>query len=495
MTRLRDTFALLLLLVVGAPAPAASQGDTLRLSLEEAVRLAREKNPAFLAAYNDRSSADWEVREAVGSLFPSATLRGSLSWQGPGEQRFGSLTLAQDLPAYYLSSYNVGISYQLSGSTLFAPAAAHARREAVVARIGAAQVELAAAVTRAYLEVLRQAEGETLAGLQLDRARINLRLAQAQQEVGVATPLDVRQAEVQVGRSEVGLLQAGNALSTARLRFLQQIGTEGDRPLALTTTFELEEPEWDRDDLLETALERNPTLRARAADLDASRVQVRQARSAYLPSLVAQAGIGGFTRQASSTGMLVAQAQAQLASQGQQCTLLNQVYTRLVEPLPTNDCAAFVFTDETRDRIITENSAFPFDFSRQPASASLTISLPVFQGLQRERQLEAAQVQRTDAELQIREQRIALTADLTIALRTVVTAYRSAALEARNREVADEQLRLARERYRLGSISFVDLVDAETVKAEADQAYLNAVYTYHEAVTQLQTVVGTELRE
>ena len=84
MTRLRDTFALLLLLVVGAPAPAASQGDTLRLSLEEAVRLAREKNPAFLAAYNDRSSADWEVREAVGSLFPSATLRGSLSWQGPG---------------------------------------------------------------------------------------------------------------------------------------------------------------------------------------------------------------------------------------------------------------------------------------------------------------------------------------------------------------------------------------------------------------------------
>ena len=166
-----------------------------------------------------------------------------------------------------------------------------------------------------------------------------------------------------------------------------------------------------------------------------------------------------------------------------------------MEPLPTNDCAAFVFTDETRDRIITENSAFPFDFSRQPASASLTISLPVFQGLQRERQLEAAQVQRTDAELQIREQRIALTADLTIALRTVVTAYRSAALEARNREVADEQLRLARERYRLGSISFVDLVDAETVKAEADQAYLNAVYTYHEAVTQLQTVVGTELRE
>jgi outer membrane protein TolC len=104
-------------------------------------------------------------------------------------------------------------------------------------------------------------------------------------------------------------------------------------------------------------------------------------------------------------------------------------------------------------------------------------------------------VQRSDAELQVREQTLAITADLTIMLRTVNTAYRSAVLEARNREVADEQLRLAGERYRIGAISFVDLVDAETVKAEADQAYVNAVYAYHEAVAELETVVGTQLRE
>ena len=492
---LRDAVALLLLLLAGDAAPTAAQSDTLRLSLEDAVRLAQEQNPGFLAARNDRSTADWEVREAVGSLFPSATLGGSLSWQGPGEQRFGSLTLAQDLPAYYLSAYNVGISYQLSASALLAPAAAHARREAVVAQIDAARVELMAAVTRAYLEVLRQAEGEILVELQLGRARFNLRLAEAQQEVGAVTPLDVRQAEVQVGRAEVALLQAGNALSTARLRLLQQIGMDGDRPLALTTTFELEEPEWNRDDLLATALERNPTLRAGAANLDASQAHVRQARSAYLPSLVAQAGIGGFTRQASSTDVLVTQAQMQLANQAQQCALLNQVYTRLVDPLPTSDCEAFTFTDDMRNRIVTENGAFPFDFSRRPASASLSISLPILQGLQRERQLEAARVQRSDAELEIRERRLALTADLTIALRTLVTAYQSAALEARNSEVADDQLRLAGERYRLGAISFVDLVDAETVKAEADQAYVNAVYAYHDALTQLETVVGTELRD
>ena len=175
--------------------------------------------------------------------------------------------------------------------------------------------------------------------------------------------------------------------------------------------------------------------------------------------------------------------------------VLNQLYRRLADPLPTRDCTMLAFTDAQRNQIVAQNEAFPFDFTRQPASASISLSLPLFQGLSRERQLEAARVQRSDAELQVREQQLALTADLTIAVRAVATAYRSAEIEARNRRVAAEQLRLAGERYRLGAISFVDLVDAETVKAEADQAYVNAVYAYHDAAAALETVVGAELRE
>jgi outer membrane protein len=487
--------ALTISLVPGTDALAQTVTDTLRLSLQQAIDIAHERNPGFLAAVNDQDDADWEVREAYAQLLPSASVGGSLSWQGAGEQRFGSLTLAQDQPAYYLSTFDVGLTYQLSGATLLAPSAARARRTATAARIRAADLGLTAAVTRAYLEVLRRTEGEALAAQQLERARFNLRLARAQQDVGTVTPLDVRQAEVQVGRAEVALLQSGNATATARLRLLQQLGLDPVGAVVLTTGFELEEPTWEREELLATAEDRNPTLLAHTASLDASRVQVRQARSAYLPSLSARVGVNGFTRQASNTDALVGQAQAQLAAQIDQCVRLNQIYSRLTDPLPTQDCSQLAFTDEQRDRILAQNDAFPFEFDRQPASASLSLSLPIFQGLTRERQLEAAKVQRSDAELQVREQRLALAADLTIALRTVETAYRSAELEARNRSFADEQLRLAGERYRLGGISFIDLVDAETVKAEADQAYVNAVYAYHDAVTELETVVGTELRE
>jgi len=485
---------LTIVLLAVTPFTTAAQQDTIRLTLDEALDLARTNSPSYLAARNDEAAANWEVREAYGSLLPFASVGGGISWQGPGEQRFGSVTLAQDQPAYYLSNYNVGLSYQLDGTRLLAPAAARARRDVTTAQIRAAEVSLRAAVTRAYLEMLRRGDDETLARQQLERARLNLRLARGQQEVGTVTPLDVRQAEVQVGRAEVSLLQANNAINTARLRLLQQMGLEGDRPVALTTSFRLEEPTWSGDTLLALALRHNPNLAAGTAAVRASNTQVKQARSAYLPSLSAQAGLSGFTRQATNANGLITQAQASASGQVGQCVSWNEIYARLASPLPALDCSAIRFTDAQRNAIISQNASFPFGFTEQPFSVSLSLSLPLFQGLARERQVESAKVQRDDANLQVRAQRIAITADLTITLRTVSTAFQSATLEARNRSVADDQLRLAGERYRVGAISFVDLVGAETVKAEADQAYVNAVHAYHDAIAELEAVVGTDLR-
>ena len=51
-------------------------------------------------------------------------------------------------------------------------------------------------------------------------------------------------------------------------------------------------------------------------------------------------------------------------------------------------------------------------------------------------------------------------ADLAIGLENARTLYQSALLEERNRELAEQQLNLARERYQLGAITFVELVDA-----------------------------------
>jgi outer membrane protein TolC len=83
---------------------------------------------------------------------------------------------------------------------------------------------------------------------------------------------------------------------------------------------------------------------------------------------------------------------------------------------------------------------------------------------------------------------------VNIAYLDVATARQSVDLEARNRDLADEQLRLARELYRVGVNTFLELQEAETVKARADRAYLQAVYTFHDGLATLEAEVGRSLR-
>lgn len=478
--------------------PLGAQQVPASLTLAEALEIARSNNPTYLQSLNDEYLADWDVRQAYGQLLPSVSASSGVTWQGAGEQQFGTLTLGDlgfgDLPSYYLSSYGLNVGLNLSLATVLAPSQAKAQRSATGARIRLAEATLVSQVTSAYLDVLRQREGLRLAEQQLENSQFNLRLAQGQLEVGAATPIDVGQAEVQVGRAEVVVLQAHNAVATSRMRFLQRLGLPVDQELDFATTFPLSEPSFSLADLLDLALDRNPGLDATRLSRRAADIGVKQARSSYFPSLNLSTGWSGFTREASSTEFQVLQAQAQVASQVAQCGATNELYRRLADPLPPRDCTAFAFTDVQRRAIIDQNNQFPFNFQQSPLSIRLGLSIPIFQGLSRQRNLEAAKLQREDLDHQVREQEMALRADLSVAMATVTTAYQSALLEGRNRALAEQQLRLARERYQLGAITFVELVAAQTVMAQADRDETAARFAYHDAVTSVEALVGTSLR-
>ena len=491
------TLLLTLLAVDGTSAQGVPTAPAF-LSLDEAIELAHLHNPGFMATQNDRGVADWGVRAAYGQLLPSASASGSLGWQGTGSQRIGNLTLQDlgvgDQPNYYSSSYSFGLNYSLNGAVFYGLSQAKAGRAQAEAAINQARVDLDTRVTLSYLDVLRQKEAVELTGQQLERARFNLRLVEGQAQVGTATGLAVNQAEVQVGRAEVALLQAENAVATATYRLLQTLGLRPSPAVALTTDFDMAPPTWTAPELLDLALSNNPVLRTRRLSRDVARDGVGSARSAYFPSLNMSLGWSGFSREASNTDFLVAQGQASAAGGFANCQSTNELYSRLADPLPALDCSSFAFTEADRARIIANNDVFPFDFLSSPPSASLSISGPIFQGFSRQRQLESAQAQLDDSEYLLREQEIALQADVAIGLSQLQTAFRSVELEQRNQSYADEQLRLALEQYRVGLVPFVDLVEAETVKAQADRDLLNAVYAYHDALTNLEAVVGESLR-
>jgi outer membrane protein len=493
------TAALMLVLAALVSASAlTAQEVPEQLTLERALEIARSSNPGFRQTQNDERLADWDVRQAYGRLFPQVSASGSVGWQGTGDQQIGGITLGDlgfaNQPSYYTSSYRLGITYSLDWATLKGPAQAKANRVTTQAQIDLADSNLETQVTNAYLEMLRQQESVRISEAQLENSQFNLRLAQAQLEVGAVTGIDVGQAEVQVGRSEVQVLQARNGLATARMRLLQQLGQPMGADFELTSPFALAEPQWQLSELQEIALTQNPTLNIRRASRTAADIGVSSARGSYYPSMQISTGWSGFAREATNNDYSIQQAQARVANTIAQCTSTNELYSRLSPPLPSIDCTQFAFTDAQREAIIAQNNQFPFGFVQSPPAVTLALSVPIFSGLSRQRNLEAARLQREDATEQIREQEIALQADLSIGLANVRTAYQSALLEERNRQLAERQLELARERYQLGEITFVDLVSAQTVLAQAEADQIQAVFAYHDLVTTLEALVGTSLR-
>nr|NIP56725.1 TolC family protein [Gemmatimonadota bacterium]NIR77100.1 TolC family protein [Gemmatimonadota bacterium]NIT85618.1 TolC family protein [Gemmatimonadota bacterium]NIU31581.1 TolC family protein [Gemmatimonadota bacterium]NIU34513.1 TolC family protein [Gemmatimonadota bacterium] len=137
--RCLGSLLLALAAVTGAPGASGAQaGPEPALSLEEAIALAKQNNPGYLASVNDADVAHWEVRSSYGRLLaPSLSVSSSLSWQGSGEQLFGSITDDQlgfgGQPSFYLSSYTLGLDYTLDGATLLAPGRSKANREATTA--------------------------------------------------------------------------------------------------------------------------------------------------------------------------------------------------------------------------------------------------------------------------------------------------------------------------------------------------------------------------
>ena len=493
-------FASFIASVVFAAGALSAQEPVVTLSLEEALELARRSNPDYLAQRNNAGVADWAVRDAYGALLPGASASASLSWQDAGTPRFGIFT-GDDLgigstTSYYSSGYNLGLSYRLSGSSLLAPGREKAARRATDANIEAARVAVETNVTAQYLAVLRAQDGVTLAEQELARADENVRLAEARVAVGAAIPMEVKQAQVERGRAQVTLLQTRNLVRTERLRLGQTIGVPLEQDMQLTTEFTVTDIPWEAPELVEAALTTNPQLLAARATERAADRGIDIARSAYLPSLSLSAGFSGYTRQAGNENFLIQQAADRVAGQRESCLDQNALSDRLTTPLPgfPRDCSQFQLTPAMEAEIRAENSVFPFDFTREPLGASLQISLPVFQGFSRERQVEEARAAAADARYRMNAEQLRVRTDVNTAYLNLVTARESFDLEEANRELAQEQLVLARERYRLGAASFIELQEAETVQARADRAYLHAVYGFHDALATLESAVGRPLR-
>src|SRR5437773_1987009 len=490
-----------LLLTVGlvvCPLLAVSQQPvSATLSLADAIALARQHNPAYRQTIHDRSPAAWGVRNAWSSLWlPNVTASGGVAYAGPGEQNFLTSSFSQSVSTWS-SSYSFLLDWTLNGQTLSEPGLRKAQLNAAQADVVGAETNLATAVTQQYLTVLQARDNAEVARQQLDHDEQFLKLAQARYEVGRASLIDVRQAQVARGAAEVSLLRARTAVQVEKLRLFQQIGVSAPVDLGtvqLTDTFSVQTPTWRLGDLLGMAEQQNPSLKALRERERAAGWGVKAASSSWGPSLALSAGWAGFTQKLSDINPTIAGARASAAADSATCAYANSAWFNTGSGQPLLDCTQYAFSPGTEQALRDQNGRYPFHFTPQPFQARLTVTIPLWGNFHQPLLVSQAKAQQQDLQESVRARGLQVQTDVSQAYLTLETAFQTIAIQDTNRTAAREQLQLATERYRVGSGTFFELLDAQVAALRAETDYINAVYDYHKALAALEAAVGRPLR-
>lgn len=511
----RIAFALALAagpLAAQQPDSAARPAPRATLTLAEAIDQAQKNSPTYRQTLNDAGAARWGVRNAYATmLLPSLSVGGSLGYTGAGSATFGGSLFNQSSPSL-TSGYGLQLDWTLDGRTLTAPGQQKALQNAISEDINTALESLRYDVAFQYFTTLQAIAQTDVARQQLARNEAFLQLAQARYQVGQATILDVKQAQVQRGTAEVAVLRAGQTEKEAKLELFRRMGIQIPVSLdevALSDSFPVSEPTWQLDQLLALAGEQNPQLKALRARESSAGWALKSQKSRYLPTLSFSASWNGFTQEFTNENVLLGRALSNAKGSLPNCQFQNELVMSLpgggVNGIPGNgvvDCYDVLGLDATGEslqpsianEIRSQNNVFPFSFTSQPFQARVQVSLPIFDNFSRNLQVSQARAQRDDAAESVRARQLQLRTDVQGRLLAVETAYRSIAVQSANRDAARDQLQLAQDRYRLGSGSALDVTDAQNNLQRAEGDYINAVYDYHKAIAALELAVGRPLR-
>jgi len=489
---MRQLWCALFCLAAALPAAGQSAAGPTTLSLDEALSLAKANNPTYLQAGNGRRRADASLMAARGQFLPGASTNLGAGYRQGKPQYFQGVQFGSNSDLLS-SNWGLNVSANLSASSFATLRAARSNVMASESDVTNAEQNLRFAVTSQYFLVLQDQAQTRLQDTLVALNRLQLDLARAKAGVGSATSLDVKRAEVALGTQQVAALRARNAADVDVLRLFQDIGIPPRLDVQLTTTPPVTEPRFELSQLVATAMQSNPALRSLAARIESARQNYDGARGQYIPSLSLSAAIGGTSQQYTDGNYLVTQAQSQLASAQAQCYSTDSL--RRGAGLPgLNYCGSYVLTSAQAAQLRASNQTFPFKFVSNPYTLSLGLSLPLFNGFQREQVIESSAADQSDAQYNLKAEQLKLTADVQSAHVTLLADYQALKLQESNSLAAREALQLAEERYRVGLNSLVDLQQARSDYASAEAGRISAVFEYHRAFAALESAVGRPLR-
>ena len=319
---------------------------------------------------------------------------------------------------------------------------AKANKLASDANMEAVKRNVALNITALYLDVLLKKELAAVAAKQVEETEQQVARVNAKVEAQRAPAGDLYEIEAQYSKDRFQSVQAENNVRLALLNLTQAMDIAFDNHFDIATPDESELEEVllpERDEVWQTALTHRPEIIQAQYSLQAAEKALKRAKSAYSPSLTAQAGV--------STGYY--------------------------------------------HQIGAENTAFGKQLSDNfSTNVSLNLSIPIYDRMQTPSQVKTQQINVENAQLQLEQQKKTICKEIDQAYYNALAAQ-SEMVSARQAERSStEAERYATEKYSAGRATVYEYYTAKQTYLQAVSAHLQARYNYVFKVHILEYYMG-----
>jgi outer membrane protein len=419
--------------LVYAAQQRSDEGAAIELSLDKAIQTAIENNLTTSLARERQREARGMKRENLASLLPNLSFT---SFQSNNTENLFAQGLVIPFIPDFIGPYRTFDARVYMSQALLDLSSVRSFQSAQVGeriaalRDGLAREQVATAAALAYVESLRSGEALQAAQANLRLAKELLKLAEDQRNAGVATGIDVARAATSVAQNTLALVQAQTASEQARLRLQRVTGLSMGRKIVLT-------------DALRPAEGIAPSVEVAIAAAKQTRYELQiAAELAKQRSLERKAAVA---EQYPSFGLI-----ANYGSSG----------------------------------------VTPSQFALPTRSLGVQINIPIFNGGFTRGRIAVARSQEYQAELQLRDTEAQVEEDVRLALVTLTAAVEQMRAADATLNLAERELRMARDRFAAGLADNIEVVNAQTSLENGRNGRVAALAVFNTARVNLAAALG-----
>lgn len=428
---------LILLLLFYITTQSAQAQDTLRINLQDAVRIALSDNPTIKVAGQEIQLKKEARREAYTGLFPEASLVGSYS-RAIKKQSFAMEGKVIEVGTDNTYSGGLSISLPVFAPTLYKSISlTRTDVDLAIEKSRASRLDMVNQVTKAFFQLLLAQDSYEVLLKSYKQSEDNYHVVKAKYEQGTVSEYDKISAEVQMRSLKPTVVSARNGVNLANLQLKVLMGMESEIKVKVEGNLK----DYEISMFTRQAMPRPDYLTNNSAlkQLDLNALQLKQT--------------------------------------------LKMQYTHFMPTLSAS--FQYMYT--------SMNNNFKFkEYSWRPYSTiGLNLSIPLFKGsnftqLKQIRiQMKQLEENRINTERQLTMQATSYLDNMAASTEQVVS-NKEAVLQAEKGRV------IAEKRYEVGKGTILELNSSEVALTEARLTYNQSIYDYLVAKADLDLVLGID---